>query len=372
MKTVETILIPQNVALPNAKVRIYDKNGNVVGKCSLGNLAMPKNIGSPLYSVGLLSDPHVYDSAKGENSYKPSYDTNAVEDLERAIKYFRDNKVAITCVCGDLTSYGTTYSLEKYKEIVDANRGDMPVYSIAGNHEYWGDNYEGVFPYPNIPTEIKTFTGLDLLDVVEYGDDVFIFAGAIDVEGEFTLLSGSATTDIKIGDETKSVNKFDWVTEQFNKYKGKRIFYFMHCFIKGEGVGRADPTIYCGDSTGIINTVDMVKSSTTKFINLLKNNPNVIYFHGHSHTLLEMQEYMENLEPKRNANYDFECGVHSIHIPSTTMPRDISSGARVEEGTKSEGYIMDVYEKHIVLRGIDFVSGKEIPIATYCLDTTTQ
>lgn len=364
MITVETTLIPQNVALPNAKVKLYDKDGNALGNIRLSNMSMPSDIGTkPLYSVGLISDPHVYDVDEGESSYKPSYDTNAPYDLERAIKYFKDNKMAFVCSCGDLTSYGTTYSLVKYKEIVDANRGDMPVYSIAGNHEYWGEPYGGGKPYPNIPTEIKAYTEIDLFDVVEYGNDVFIFAGASAIEGEFTTIT------VKLGEETKSINKYDWLVEQFNKYKDKRIFLFMHCFLKGVGVGRAEPSIYCGDATGIINTVDMVGSYTAKFIQLLQANPNVIYFHGHSHTLLEMQEYMEGLDPKRNANYDFECGVHSIHIPSTTMPRDISNGTRVEKGAKSEGYIMDVYEKHIVLKGIDFVSGENIPIATYCLET---
>ena len=367
MKIGKTTLIPQNVAPATAKrIVICDSGENVVGKCGLGHLAMPTNIGEKILSVGLISDSHVYDTDEGETSYKPNYDTNAPQDLERAIKFFRDKKVTFVCVCGDLTSYGTTASLEKYKEIVDANRGDMPVYSIAGNHEYWGEPWGGGKPYPNIPTEIKTYTGLDLFDVVEHGGDVFIFAGATAIEDEFTTIT------VKIGNETKSLNKYDWLVEQFNKYSGKRIFLFVHCFLKGDGVAKNEPSIYCGDSTGIINTVDMIKTSTSKFIDLLKANPNVIYFHGHSHTMLEMQDYTQKLNPPRPANYDFECGVHSIHIPSTTMPRDISSGAREEEGAKSEGYIMDVYENHIVLRGIDFESGRDIPIATYCLDTTLQ
>ena len=58
MKIGNTTLIPQNVALPNAeKVVIFDKNGNVVLKCGLGNLAMP-SVGTKRYSVGILSDTH--------------------------------------------------------------------------------------------------------------------------------------------------------------------------------------------------------------------------------------------------------------------------------------------------------------------------
>jgi hypothetical protein len=349
-----TYFIPENTAPNGAKrIGVYRKNGDkteMVCGIPLGRLEPVKK--EPLYSVGVISDPHIY--GEGESSYKPNDDKNASEDLQRALTYLRD-KVAFTCVCGDLTSWGTTVGFEKYQSIVETYRGNMPVYAIAGNHEYWGAYYGGGKPYPNIPTEIKTYTGLDLFDVVEYGNDVFIFGGASAIQDEFTTIS------VKIGDETKTLNKYDWLVEQFDRYKGRRIFLFMHCFLFGEE--------YCGDSTGIINTHDMIKTYKDRFISLLRANPNVIYFHGHSHTLLEMQEYMESLMPPLPANYDNACGVPSIHIPSVTMPRDISSGVRVENGTKSQGYIVDVHDDCIVLNGMDFVNELPVPLGTFKIDT---
>jgi hypothetical protein len=38
----------------------------------------------------------------------------------------------------------------------------------------------------------------------------------------------------------------------------------------------------------------------------------------------------------------------------------------------SEGYVVDVYENGIHLRGRDFVKGEFLPIASYWLDTTLQ
>jgi predicted phosphodiesterase len=349
-------------------------------------MIMPSDLGTKLYSVGLIRDPHIFEPGE-TTSYHPS-DTNALEDLAKAITYFKDKNVDFAVCCGDLTSYGTTASLERYKTIVDANRGDMPVYSIAGNHEYWGSYYAGDNPYPSsIPEVLKSYTGLEALDVIERGNDVFIFKSPSAIENEFT------TATVYIDGVAQSINFYNWLEEQFNKYKDKRIFCFMHCFLKGVGVNKAEPSIYCGDATGLIHTVDMVGSNTAKFIQLLQNNPNVIYFHGHSHTMIEMQDYMEGLEPKRHANYDFVNGGHSIHIPSTTMPRDISTGTRVEQDFISEGYIMDVYENYIVLKGIAFTgykrdengneileSGKKvidtetkiIPIGTYCLPTVNK
>lgn len=348
--------IPENIAPSGVKsIGVYKDNKKIFD-IPLGRLT-PIN-DTPLYSVGLLSDTHIY--GEGETSYKAD-DTSASADLERALTFLKD-KVAFTCICGDLTSWGTTVGFEKYKQIVETNKGNMPVYAIAGNHEYWGAYYGGGRPYPNVPTEIRNYTGLDLFDVVEYGNDVFIFGGASAIEDEFTTIS------VAINGEIVTLNKYDWLVEQFDKYKDKRIFLFVHCFLKGDGVAKNEQSIYCGDSTGIINTVDMIKSNTNKFIELLKANPNVIYFHGHSHTMLEMQEYTESLSPPLPANYDFECGVHSIHIPSTTMPRDISSGSRKEEYNKSQGYIMDVYEDCIVLNGMDLINNKPIPLGTYKID----
>ena len=60
-----------------------------------------------------------------------------------------------------------------------------------------------------------------------------------------------------------------------------------------------------------------------------------------------------------------------MHIPALAYPRDISDG-KVNEHGKSQGYLLEVYDNHIVLRGVDFVSGDFIPIATYCLDTALQ
>lgn len=102
---------------------------------------------------------------------------------------------------------------------------------------------------------------------------------------------------------------------------------------------------------------------------LLKHYKNTIFFHGHSHYILETQE------KDKISNYDDVLGIHSIHIPSVTQPAQLKNGVReyIEEGEVSEfsqGYLVDVYGNNIVLNGLNFVTGKQLPIATYCLDTT--
>ena len=91
---------------------------------------------------------------------------------------------------------------------------------------------------------------------------------------------------------------------------------------------------------------------------------NTVFFHGHSHMKFELQQEDEK------ANYSEAFGYRSIHIPSLAVPRDIVDGALTNIYADSEGYVVDVYEHGIHLRGRDFVKGEFLPIASYWIDTT--
>ena len=348
MKIGNTTLIPQNVAPENArKVAIFDSNNKLICKVGLGHLAMP-NLGEKKYSVGLLSDTHTNTYSNAQDSY---------DDLKRAIAWLSNN-AEMTCISGDLANVRYDYDggLQKHKEIVSANKGDMQVYEIAGNHEHW-DRDAKVLPLSD--DEIKVYTGYPLYYIVSnqptdetkrnyysptVGEDVYIMCGYIDSK-QF-----NATT-------------IQWLYETLEANRNKRCFLFVHTPI--------DDAQHCGDALNVI-TWDGIGSYKTVFINLLKHYRNVTWFHGHTHAMLEMQDYLQGRDIPLPANYDFTDGVHSIHIPSTAVSRDISSGSREDVFATSQGYVMDVYENHIVLRGRDFVKGEFIPIAHYCLDTTLQ
>ena len=343
--------IPQNTAPSGAsRIGVYRKNGDTTERvCGipLGGLALP-NLGTKKYSVGLLSDTHTNTYSNAQDSYT---------DLERAIGWLSNN-ADMTCISGDLANLRYDYDggLQKHKEIVDANKGNMQVYEIAGNHEHWDTNATVIVLTDD---EIKTYTGHPLYYTVSnqptdennrnyynptVGDDVYIMCGYIDSQ-QF-----NATT-------------IQWLYETLEANRNRRCLLFVHAPI--------DDSQHCGDALNVI-TWDGIGSYKTVFVNLLRHYRNVIWFHGHTHAMLEMQAYLQGLNPPLPANYDYTDGVHSIHIPSTAISRDISSGSRVDEVTTSQGYLMDVYENHIVLKGRDFVTGEFLPIAHYCLDTTLQ
>jgi hypothetical protein len=345
MKIGSTTLIPQNVAPENAKkVVLFDSNDNKVIEIALGHLAIP-NLGAKKYSAGLLSDTHTNTYSNAQDSY---------DDLARAIGWMSSN-AEMTYVSGDLANLRYDYDdgLQKYKEIVGANKGDMEVYAIPGNHEHWDSNAKVI---PLSDGEIKAYTGYPLYYTVTnqptdeanrnyynptVGNDVFIMCGYI-------------------GSQQFNATTIQWLYETLEANRNKRCFLFVHAPI--------DDAQHCGDALNVI-TWDGIGSYKTVFVSLLKHYRNVTWFHGHSHAMLEMQDYLQGLPSPLPANYDFTDGVHSVHIPATAVSRDISSGSREDVVATSQGYLMDVYENHIVLKGRDFVKGEFIPIATYCLNT---
>jgi len=150
-----------------------------------------------------------------------------------------------------------------------------------------------------------------------------------------------------------------WLADTLEANKDKRVFLFQH----------VRPDDACGNAFGIYALDIWGGAEQTTFENLLRAYPNVIFFHGHSHLKFYLQ-YGSDV-----ANIDKKFGCWSVHIPSLAVPRDgDASGAssRVEVYSDSEGYVVDVYEKGIHLRGRDFVKGEYLPIASYWLDTTLQ
>lgn len=330
-------LIPQNIAPLNAKkVVIFNGIGETILSLPLGRLAQ-KSMGEKLYSFGALSDIHL------------GYST-ATEDFRKALAYFNNTEdVVFTCICGDLTRAGSEENFAEYKSEVDTYSPNTPVYAIAGNHESytdavnWGQNGEAV-----VRSRMETYThrppnynGNSLYYSFTQGNDVFIMVGVCADAADF------------------GTGGLQWLYETLEANRNKRCFVFQHI--------RPDDS--CGNAYGIYANDIWNGTQSVVFENLMKHYKNAIFFHGHSHLRFSLQT-RTNL-----ANVDEKYGRYSVHIPSLAAPRtgDITgANSREDLYSESEGYVVDVYENHIVLRGRDFITEKFLPIATYCLDTTLQ
>jgi hypothetical protein len=331
-------LISQNVAPYNTtKIGVYrKKTDKKVGSFLLQNLRLPR-LGGKLYSFGALSDVHL------------QYDT-AQADFQKALTFLNEAEdVDFTCICGDLTRMGLVEDLGVYKTYIDTYSPDTPVYSISGNHDACvRDMYtaEEMTPTTSTFDGITPYTGNPLYYSFTKGDDVFVMVGIKKWDGYYGNY------------DVFSAEALQWLYEVLETNRNKRCIVFQHG-LRFDGCGNPyPPTNPTGDLLG--------GTHGTVFKSLMEHYTNCIWFHGHSHTCFDSQE------DNAIANYDRKFGIHSIHIPSLAVPREFENSEYVGKYAESEGYVVDVYKNHIVLRGRDFASEKFLPIATYCIDTTLQ
>lgn len=319
MKIGITPLIAENITSSNVKGLAIFNGGNKVCDVDISKMQIP-DIGDKLYSFGALSDIHL------------QYST-AQDDFQRALTYLNGQEhVAFTCVCGDLTDNGEASDFQTYAEYVNAYSPNTPVYEVTGNHDV--QTTQATFDF------LKQYTGHDLYYSFTQGDDVFIMFG---MQGW-----ASYTGDIF------SVESLQWLYETLEVNRNKRCIVFQHC-LRFDGSGKP----YSPNMTG-----DLLNSSRgAVFKSLMEHYKNVIWFHGHSHMKFDCQYDCYY------ANYDNFFGCKSVHIPSLSVPREYANDQYVYMYAESEGYVVDMYANHIVLRGRDFVKGEFIPIAQYCIDT---
>lgn len=301
------------------RIGIYNQNGLRVGQIDPGSLL--RNKGQKLYSFGALSDVHV------------QYDT-AQADFQTALAYLNETEdVEFTCICGDLTVNGTDAELTQYKNYVDSYSPDTPVYAVFGNH----DTYQGLY------NNTQKYTGQPFNYTFTHGDDVFIMVGNISgYSGAIGTLFTRAT--------------LQWLYEQLEANRNKRCFLFQH-ILSAKG---------SGDAFNVYPHTKLSGDEATVFESLVSHYKNVVWFHGHSHFKFYLQ-YGNDI-----ANIDKVFGTWSVHIPSLSVPRDVAGSSYSTIYAESEGYVVDVYENGIHLRGRDFVKGGFLPIASYWLDTTLQ
>lgn len=308
--------IPENTALSETRrIGIYDLGGNRVGQIPLGTLTPPA-AGQKQYSFGVLSDIHI------------GVDT-AAADFTAALQYL-SSETDFICISGDLVHADSDSQRTEYKSLADTHAA-VPVYACAGNHDAYNSGIE---------TLIESYTGKPFYYSVTHGNDVFVFAG---------IKSNSAGSLFTSAELT-------WLGDTLEANKNKRVFLFQH----------VRPDDACGNALGVYKYDIWGGAEQTTFENLLRAYPNIVFFHGHSHLKFDMQQYSDL------ANIDKHFGCWSVHVPSLAVPRAPQSAVDTtyeELYAQSEGYVVDVYENGIHLRGRDFVRELFLPVASYWLDT---
>ena len=326
--------IDANVAPGDADaIGIYDESDVKVGSIAINGIKADNS--GLLYSVGMLSDVHL--------NTQNSYYSDSFSDFDTALKFFNQADVAFTFTCGDITENGIEAEFARYKEIVAANPSS-PVYTTTGNHDATQSGInESLW---------KQYTG--------YG---------LTYELSKTLPNGRTDHYLFLGmsawnfSEAYTTANLMWLRSRLEAYKNERCFIITHLFFP-EGAGNM-LNIYPEGNWLRGVQLNELKTLAAKYVN-------TIWFSGHSHWKWSLQQYDDDANIYRNQNAGW-----TVHIPSCAKPSDSdgspgSSYARQEKKDQSEGAILNVYENHIDVLGVDFISGKYLPIATYRLDTTLE
>lgn len=303
---------------------------NVKAIANIPDTLKMSDLGTKLYSFGALSDVHI-DGDGMDEGY-------ASQDFEKALNFLNNKGAVFVGISGDLTREPQYGELELYKNIVDKVDG-VPVYACRGNHDcrYSLQDWD-------------TYIGTELQFTIAYQNDKFIF------------LSMASEGTENYGDGCLTTTQLNWLEEQLQASKNQRVFLFFHVF---------DPDTGCGNVNNLYpwDGLDENSSNIQRFLNLMRNNKNVIYFSGHSHLDFNCQRF------GANANvYDENDFCKRVHIPSCSRPRQNDTGnssdGTYDNNLGSQGYLIDVYENAIVLRGYDFQKDKFLPIAQYLMNTT--
>ena len=334
--------IPENVAPKGAKrIGVYDGDGKRICTVPLGRLAPVEK--EPLYSFGLVSDCHTFKTATvADGEWKGN------QKLKNALSYFSAQGCAFVIGCGDFTQTGfylnssTDYNesqMLNYKEMIDQYA--IPIFEIFGNHENYNgrnitDNLARAKELTRIPATAYTVSSAPDADTVE-GTTVRPNRYA-PVEDDLYILCGQSTSG-----GVMSADDYDWLVKMLSDNTDRRCFVVVHSYMEEDS---GDPLDYRE------NSIFGTWTKTAEFVALLKQYPNVILFHGHSHMKFEYQE------DDTIANYATVKGYKSVHVPSLGMPRDIVPDAAdgkytPEDFKSSQCYRVEVYDDRITLSGLE-------------------
>ena len=304
-------LINLNIAPKDATKVVLVKDNEIKASINLPS-DFEKVIGTPLYSVGLISDTHI--DGDGTDT------ADSINDLKKALTLFKNKNVSFIAHCGDVTEDNRTSDYSAFSNAIADNT--IPLKTIAGNH----DSY----------SKLEEITGNSLYYEHIVGNDVYLFLGAYKTTNRV---------------EPFSTEELSWLETKLSSYTNKRVFLFFHYYCSP--VGNANNL----DNDSLAKTGQAL--TFRNLMNTYKNN--VIYFSGHSHLTYKLQELVSTA----NVSLATDEMPIRVHIPSTGRPRILSDGSITHNYVGSECAIMDVYSDYIVIKGYDLSLNKILPIAMY-------
>ena len=290
------------------------------------------------FTFGSLSDVHIN---------KGTY-------LDGALDFYDEyGEIDFVAISGDISD-GDEDDMKLYNSVI-SNR-EYKTYTTTGNHDTPAVSNGDWKKLMN--TSIKKDTevfdigdnGMDFVYIPEKNPDtVFVFLcqtywaySTSPSEKQYTILTEKQLT---------------WLETVLEKYKDKTVCLYFHTFLASPDGDQSDAVGNVKNDKGYSYNLyySYGAGDEIKFRSLLQKYKNVIYFSGHSHWMFELEEMNENLNV---SNFEGEY-CYMVHNPSVCSPRWTGeySTDRIElTGTKSEGWIIEIYDDVMVLIPVDFMS----------------
>lgn len=364
MKIGITKFIPENIAPTNATNLTIFKGDTKIGNVDISKM-QPSNLGDKQYSFGLLGDIHI--GSNGHDGY-----------LRDALNLFKNEGCNFCTHAGDITNLGfydangvefTADQFNGYREVVEDYEDTLPVYGICGNHESYNErsimeNLDKLVYYTGTPLYYTVSSEADNKPTENEGNIHNPYVEKTDV---FIFLGQPSGTPTAIGGAYKYVweDELEWLERILEANKNRRCFVYEHLTLTDDA----------GNPNNIHNAYWYDLES--ELFRILRKYKNTIVFHGHSH--LDLSEQLNF----PHANYTDKNGFKSVHAGAPCGGRITIDG--VLQTTKNNpnapgvngcgapekrcGYVVDVYENHIVLKGYYFATSELVPIAQYCIKT---
>lgn len=297
------------------------------------------------YRFGALSDVHY----------------NRGDYFNYALDFLDGQSIDFVGVAGDLTNNGELEYLQKFNDAIKER--EYKVYTTSGNHDTpavldgsWLENMNTGITTDDEVVNIAP-NGLDFVYKPDkMCGDVFVFLCQI----RWSYPDVVDNTEYTILDKSQ----LEWLEGVLEENKENTVFLFFHTFL-------SDPNGEEKSAVGNLQTsagyeyplpFSYGAADEAEFRLLLKEYKNVVFFSGHSHWMFELESLNENLNI---SDFDGEY-CYMVHVSSVAEPRYIEDDDEERTsmtGEASEGWIVEVYDKAIMLIPVDFI--KEIFYTEY-------
>lgn len=300
---------------------------------------LPENagmvLGTPVAEFAVVSDVHI----NGTNTDHTRNFTQMLKDVAA----ISPNSSGIF-VNGDISDDGSEVHYQTFMSLYNSVDGAADLYLGIGNH----DLYESAGKYNTslYDKKIETFCKYATLPDGTHPD-----SASYDfwLDGYHFIFVG---TDSAAGWASHSKETLEWLDETIAEDydPGRPVFLFLHQSVKDTVAGGLTDR---GQQWHGVSNDSAFKAVVGKY-------PEAVLFNGHSHWV------MDSVSNAYLGDDSYPNTFNTASVAYLWTDYTVVGEGAYQKG--SEGYIVELYEDRIMVRGRDFYNGLWIPSAQYCIE----